>query len=105
MTGFMEDSTLPHDALVLLSLPPLLFNYATFGDQDSIGVFFASYKEPTLFPVRNIEQQGKIYSSQRKAIASVVVAATIGSGFKLMDLEFPIEIFIRTNSLMGTFKV
>lgn len=103
-TETAEDSVLPGNALAQLSLPSSLFSNATFDDADRVGIFFASYKEPTLFPVRNLEQQNRTDFSQRRAIASVVVAATVAYG-EFTSLETPVEIFIKINTQMNAIKV
>ena len=104
ITEFTEDSVLPQDASALLALPPTLFSNIRLRNRGGVGFFFASYKEPTLFPVRVVQGEA-ISLSQSTAIASVVVAATVASGHNFTNLEVPVEIYIRTDSLTTSFRV
>ena len=73
-----------------ISLPASLFK--RFNDRENIGVFFAFYEMPTLFPVgrRNIEVPGR-----HTLVGSQVVAATVNSCNELIDLEEPVIIIFR----------
>ena len=86
-----EGFILPPGALASVSLPPQLFS--TIFDRDLVGVFFALYEEPTLFPPR--EAEGVTESTLRQAVASSVVAANVGPGLDFSNLEPPVEINLR----------
>ena len=96
----LEDGfVLPEAVLASVSLPPSLF--ATIEDRDPVGVFFALYESPTLFPVREEEQVSEL--SFRPAVASSVVAATVGPGLDFSDLDPPVEINLRIVNDFGNF--
>lgn len=89
---------LPPGALASVTLPPSLF--ATIDDRDLVGIFFALYEEPTLFPVREMEQPSG--STLQPAVASSIVAATVGPGLNFVDLDPPVEVNLRiTNDFTG----
>ena len=101
--GALEDGfVLPEGVLASVTLPPSLF--ATIEDRDLVGVFFALYESPTLFPVRDGEQPSDF--SRLPAVASSVVAATVGPGLEFNDLDPPVEVNLRiTNDFEGFVSI
>lgn len=94
------DFTLPPAALASVSLPPSLFGDISV---ERVGIFFALYRESTLFPVRDVVDQASTNSTLRLAVASPVIAATVGPGFNFSNLVQPVQINLRTN--LTSFEV
>ena len=72
------------DAVV--NLPASLFQ--KIGNHTTIGIFFALYDRPTLFPVNR-------GSSNETNIGSRVLSITVGPGLHFQDLEHNITIVLR----------
>lgn len=79
-----------------VALPPQLFAGV---NRDPVGVFFALYTEPTLFPVRQPMRMENNTSSLRREVGSPVVAATVGPGLDFPDIEPPVVINLRLGVL------
>lgn len=89
-----RDFTLPPDFLASVSLPPSLFGRINNDDVESVGVFFALYRESTLFPVRDMVGQER---TVHPTVVSPIVASTVGPGFDFSNLLQPVEINLKTN--------
>ena len=79
-----------------VDLPPELFTNVS---RDPVGVFFALYSEPTLFPVRQPERTENDTSSLRSEVASSVVASTVGPGLDFSSIDPPVVINLRLSDL------
>lgn len=90
------EAELPEDAVASVALPPELFVGI---DRDPVGVFFALYSEPTLFPVRQPVRTENDTSSLRREVASSVVASTVGPGLDFSSINPPVVINLRLNDL------
>ncbi len=85
--------------MAAVSLPPSLFDDITDrGPDDGVGIFFLLYENSILFPVRSTGMN----STRQPAVASTIVAATVGPGLNFVDLDPPVEIILRT---INTFDV
>ena len=95
--GFTYEAAgeLPQASVVL---PPELF-YDVDASRDPVGVFFALYSEPTLFPVRQSERTENDISSLRSEVASSVVASTVGPGLDFSSINPPVVINLRFSDL------
>lgn len=107
MTAFITSAgdfkTQPVDTLASINLPPSLFTTIdTSNGRQRVGIFFALYDEPTLFPIRNVMFQDKNRSKSSRSlhpeIASALVAATVGSGLDFHNLDHPVEVNLRISS-------
>ena len=78
-----------------VTLPPGLFANIS---GNSVGVFFALYSEPTLFPVRQREREEN--DTLRNEVASPIVAATVGPGLVFTDIDPPVVINLRLTNLI-----
>lgn len=76
-------------------LPPELFQDIGDPEGDSVGVIFALYMEPTLFPIRPLVRMENDTPPLRSEAASPVVAATVGAGLEFSELEPSVVIFIK----------
>ena len=79
-----------------IALPPQLF---TKVDSKTVGVFFALYSQPTLFPVRQPARKDNDTTTLRNEVASSVVAATVGPGLVFRDINPPVVINLRLTDL------
>jgi hypothetical protein len=67
--------------------------------RDPVGVFFALYTEPSLFPIRlpvRVEEEDA--STLRSEVSSPIVAATVGPGLDFSDLDPPVVINLRLDN-------
>ena len=98
--GFTSEAAgeLPENAVASVALPPELFNDVDVS-RDPVGVFFALYSEPTLFPVRQPERTENDTSSLRSEVASSVVASTVGPGLDFSSIYPPVVINLRLSDL------
>ena len=96
--GFTSEAAgeLPENAVASVALPPELFNDV---NGDTVGVFFALYSEPTLFPVRQPERTENDTLSLRSEVASSVVASTVGTGLDFSSIDPPVVINLRLSDL------
>ena len=75
-----------------ISLPNSLFQMIS--DRTNVGVFFALYDTPTLFPVdggSNINSD----ATRQTEVGSRVLAATVGPGINFQNLDDPVVIVLR----------
>ena len=56
----------------------------------SVGVFFAVYDVPSLFPLSPANEENK-----NRTVGSRILAATVGSGFDFSNLDEPVSIALR----------
>ena len=99
-----SSQNLPGGALAAVTLPPSLFDGITDrGLGDGVGIFFLLYKNSTLFPVRSIATDSN--STRRPAVASAIVAATVGPGLNFVDLDPEVEIILRTSNNFNEVKL
>lgn len=91
-----EDQVMPgqlspqQDAAI--SLPASMFE--TITDREEVGIFFAYYDTPTLFPVTG---QGDVNTNAPKQskVGSGVLAATVGPGLNFQNLTENVTIVLR----------
>ena len=93
------DVTIP-DALApnqtaFIDLPATLFDSVP-ENRTNIGVFFALYDNPSLFPVAEAEVGN---STRVVTVLSSVIAATVGPGPFSVDLDPPVSILLRLQEL------
>lgn len=96
----LGESSLDSGSMASVSLPPSLFQTIDDDVGDSIGIFFALYSAPTLFPLRVslLEEAEAANSTFRTVVSSPVVAATVGPGQEFNNLVMPVEIDLRINA-------
>ena len=80
-----------------ISLPASLFE--RISDQTTVGVFYAFYRMPTLFPLAMNTSQATNDRSTR--VGSRVLAATVGSGINFANLDEPVTAHLRLLSDIG----
>lgn len=74
--------------VAFVHLPRELFGTNTLGNKFSrVGTTFAIFKLPHFFPVRNPTN-----STLTSKVGSVVIAATVGSGISIKNLNTPVTI-------------
>lgn len=95
-TATDPESILPPGSVASVSLPSSLFQRPDINGEAMVGIFFALYDDPNLFPVRK-ETGGNVNSTLQAEVASSVVAATVGPNFDLMNLDPPVTIILRVN--------
>ena len=76
-----------------INLPPSLFEQ--INDSSTVGLFFALYNDPTLFPVgkRNTDISGL----KQTRVGSPVLATTVGPGISFEYLEDNVTVILRTD--------
>ena len=84
----VEPGELSSQLNAAVGLPASLFK--RIKDRPNIGVFFAFYESPSLFPVA-----GGTNSSRRNVVGSQVLAATVGSGINFRNLSETVTILFR----------
>ena len=83
---------LPPQQEAAISLPALLFQM--IADRTNVGVFFALYDTPILFPVdggSNINSD----TPRKTEVGSRVLAATVGPGLDFPILDDPVIVVLR----------
>ena len=68
-----------------IGLPASLFQQ--IDDRPNIGIFFALYESPSLFPVAEDTNSTTSSSPKRKMVGSQVLAATVGFGIDFQNLS------------------
>ena len=68
-----------------IGLPASLFQQ--IDDRPNIGIFFALYESPSLFPVAEDTNSTTSSSPRRKMVGSQVLAATVGFGIDFQNLS------------------
>ena len=91
----MTPDTLAPNQTAFINLPASLFDSVP-EDRPNIGVFFALYDNPSLFPVAEAEVEN---STRVVTVLSPVIAATVGPGLFFMDLDPPVSILLRLQEL------
>ena len=72
-----------------VNLPASLFQ--EIDNHTTIGIFFALYDRPTLFPVN---RESSVHSNETN-VGSRVLSITVGPGLNFQDLEYNITIVLR----------
>ena len=72
-----------------VNLPASLFQQ--IDNRTEIGIFFALYDTPTLFPVN----KGRNVHSNEADVGSPVLSITVGPGLKFRELEHNITVVLR----------
>ena len=88
----MPGQPLQNDQDAAIRIPALLFNL--INDRDNVGLFFALYDTPTLFPVGG----GNDVNSNAPTgteVGSRILAATVGPGLNFQNLTVNITIVLR----------
>ena len=91
----MTPDTLAPNQTAFINLPASLFDRVP-ENRTNIGVFFALYDNPSLFPVAEAEVEN---STRVITVLSPVIAATVGPGLFFMNLDPPISILLRLREL------
>ena len=86
-----ERGELPSQFNGAVGLPASLFE--RIDDRPNIGLFFAFYESPSLFPVGGDTDTPS--SLTRNRVGSQVLAATVGSGIKFQNLSEDVTIAFR----------
>ena len=73
-----------------ISLPASLFESIT--DREDVGIFFAFYDTPTLFPVNGGSNRDE---PRQTEVGSRVLAATVGPGLNFLSLLDNVTIVLR----------
>ena len=98
LTGSTNINTLNEDETAAAFLPASLFKSLT--DFDNVGSFYIVYQTGALFPITNItEIDQETNASVTTAVASPVLAATVGLQLSFSELEEPVRILLRLNEL------
>ena len=84
-----------------IDLPPSLFGL--IGDRTNVGIFFALYDTPTLFPVEGGRFLNVMEPAER-VVGSHVLAATVGPGINFENLQDPVTIVLRVQRIDGTVR-
>ena len=87
----MVPDALAPNQTAFIHLPVSLFASVP-ENRTNIGVFFALYDNPSLFPVAEAEVEN---STRVITVLSPVIAATVGPGLFFMDLDPPVSILLR----------
>ena len=82
-----------------ISLPASLFE--RINDRVNVGVFFALYETPTLFPVSGEVTDGSTLP-RKNVIGSDILAATVGPGINFQNLDDPVIIVLRLQVTEGS---
>ena len=82
---------LPAQFDAAIGLPASLFQQ--INDRLIVGLFFAHYDVPTLFPVAG-ESDGSALPRQT-VVGSDIIAATVGPGLNLQNLIEPVVVLLR----------
>ena len=91
----MTPNTLAPTQTAFINLPATVFDRVP-EDRPNVGVFFALYDNPSLFPVAEAEIEN---NTRVVTVLSPVIAATVGPGLFFMDLEPPVSILLRLQEL------
>ena len=87
--------TLTPNQTAFIHLPASLFDSVP-ENRTNIGVFFALYDNPSLFPVAEAEVEN---STRVITVLSPVIATTVGPGPFSVDLDPPVSILLRLQEL------
>ena len=87
----VEPGQLPIQLDAAISLPASLFG--RINDRLDVGIFFAFYETPILFPVAR--QGGESSLPRQTVVGSNIVAATVGPGLNFQNLDEPVTILLR----------
>ena len=87
----VEAGQLPAQQNAAISLPASLFEQIE--DRPNVGVFFAFYETPTLFPVGGESDRPTLPG--QTAVGSDIIAATVGPGINFQNLDEPVTIVLR----------
>ena len=93
-------SRLPGQFDVAIGLPASLFQ--RINDRLVVGLFFAHYGVPTLFPVAR-ESNGSTLSRQT-VVGSDIIAATVGPGLNFQNLVEPVVVLLRLQVAEGSVR-
>ena len=81
-----------------ISLPASLFG--RINDRVNVGVFFALYETPTLFPVGGEVTDGSTLT-RKNVVGSDIIAATVGPRINFQNLDDPVTIVLRLQVTEG----
>ena len=87
----VEPGQLSAQQSAAISLPASLFEQIE--DRPNVGVFFALYEMPTLFPVGG--ESDRLMLPVQTAVGSDIIAATVGPGINFQNLDEPVTIVLR----------
>ena len=87
-----------------IRLPASLFQGIENGSQTpggSVGVFFAVYDVPSLFPLSPANEE-----NENRTVGSRVLASTVGPGIDLSNLTEPVSIVLRLSlNVVSSFTI
>ena len=81
-----------------ISLPASLFE--RIDDRVNVGVFFALYETPTLFPVGG-QLIDRTSLPKNNVVGSDILAATVGPGINFQNLDDPVTLVLRLQVAEG----
>lgn len=87
----VEPGQLPAQFDAAISLPPSFFE--RINDRLNVGIFFAYYETPILFPV--VGDSGGSSLSRQTVVGSDIIAATVGPGINFQNLDEPVTVLLR----------
>ena len=88
----LTTSSLSAQSDTAIILPASLFKLIA-DDKDNISLFFIRYVNSTLFPVDG--EKINTNASRRKEVGSNILAATVGLGSEIRDLEENVSVVFR----------
>ena len=100
-SGQATSGELPPQLDAAIDLPPSLFRL--IGDRTNVGIFFALYDTPTLFPVDG-GRFLNVMERVERAVGSRVLAATVGPGINFENLQDPVTIVLRVQPVEGMVR-
>ena len=95
----IEPGQLSHQLDAAISLPASLFE--RIDDRVNVGVFFALYETPTLFPVGG-QLIDRTSLSRNNVVGSDILATTVGPGINFQNLDDPVTIVLRLQVTEGS---
>ena len=93
----VEPGQLPAQLDAAISLPASLFQQ--INDRLVVGLFFAHYDVPTLFPVTGGSDGSTL--PRQTVVGSDIIAATVGPGLNFQNLDEPVTILLRRQVAEG----
>lgn len=93
----VQPGRLPIQLDAAISLPPSLFQ--RIDDRPNVGIFFALYETPILFPVAG--ESGESRLPRQTVVGSDIIAATVGPGLNFQNLTEPVTILLRLQVAEG----
>ena len=103
----LESEQLSPQSDAAISLPASLFE--RIDDRDDVGVFFALHEASNLFPVGAGDSSNTLNNFNFLSVGSHILAATVGVGINLQNLDEPVSVLFRlqitNNTVSRTVKM